>query len=186
MKHIRHAPAFKLRFQASEISRWAKDYSYRPSDRIAKEIGEEAQRRGHLTRKELLSIARWKTRRSQSRCRKNRDDFVREVTGAALRSGHDRFKIEVLRLLDGVEWPTASVILHFCEPNKYPILDYRALWSLGMNQQPAYDFTLWDRYVKFTRRTATKAKVGMRTLDRALWQYSKANQRRGGRKGGPR
>ncbi len=37
----------------------------------------------------------------------------------------------VLRFLDGVEWPTASTILHFCGARPYPILDYRALWSLG-------------------------------------------------------
>jgi hypothetical protein len=30
-----------------------------------------------------------------------------------------------------VNWPTASVILHFVYPKRYPILDYRALWQFS-------------------------------------------------------
>lgn len=88
-----------------------------------------------------LAIAEWKTARSRSHCRKNDDGYVKEVTRAALSSNNERFKIEVLRLLDGVEWPTASVILHFCDRGRYPILDVRALWSLGSPFLHGWDFT---------------------------------------------
>jgi hypothetical protein len=98
---------------------------------------------------------------------------VKEVTGAALRSKNERFKIEVLRLLDGVDWPTASVILHFCDRGQYPIVDVRALWSLGVTTPPAIDFPVWMEYTQFLRGVSADAGVSMRTLDRALWQYSK-------------
>jgi hypothetical protein len=41
---------------------------------------------------------------------------------------------------------------------------------------PYYDFDLWWCYVCTCREIAAQAGVDMRTLDRALWQYSKENQ----------
>ena len=70
----------------------------------------------------------------------------------------------------------ASVILHFRFDNTYPILDFRALWSLGIEERNKYDFELWWAYVLCCRKLARRAGVSMRTLDRALWQYSKENQ----------
>ena len=72
----------------------------------------------------------------------------------------------------------ASTILHFTHREPYPILDFRALWSLGIEQQPAYYvFSMWWEYVATCRRLADQAGVSARELDRALWQYSKENQR---------
>jgi hypothetical protein len=101
---------------------------------------------------------------------------VRAVTAAALATPSERLRIEVLTLLCGVKWPTASVILHFCSTDRYPILDFRALWSLNVNVPKAYGFDLWWEYTQFCRRMADEAHVSMRTLDRALWQFSKENQ----------
>jgi hypothetical protein len=166
----------KLRFPRSTISKWAARYSY-PSDAdIENVVAPAARRQGFLTREQFLAIAEWKTVRSRSRCRRNDDGFVREVTRAALSSKNERFKIEVLRLLDGIDWPTASVILHFCDRGRYPILDVRALWSLGVAVPPPVGFHFWMEYTEFLRGVASDAGVSMRTLDRALWQYSKVNQ----------
>jgi hypothetical protein len=166
----------KLRFPRSAIEKWAAGYSYPSDAEIEGVIAPAARRQGFLTREQFLAIAEWKTARSRPRCRKNDDGYVREVTRAALRSKDERFKIEVLRLLDGVEWPTASVILHFCDRGRYPILDVRALWSLGVAVPPQVGFRLWIEYTEFLRGVARGAGVSMRTLDRALWQYSKENQ----------
>ena len=94
----------------------------------------------------------------------------------ALASADDQAKIDTLRSLDGVGWPTASVILHFCDRRPYPILDYRALWSVGFDEPPHHTFALWAAYTEFTRRLARSQGVDMRTLDRALWQFAKAHQ----------
>ncbi len=61
----------------------------------------------------------------------NPEDFIKDVTHTALITPSERLRIEVLTLLNGVSWPTASVLLHFGYDNLYPILDFRALWSLG-------------------------------------------------------
>lgn len=60
----------------------------------------------------------------------------------------------------------------------YPILDFRALWSLGQTNTPSsYTFDFWWAYVEHARGLADEAGLRMRTLDRALWQYSKERQR---------
>jgi hypothetical protein len=45
-----------------------------------------------------------------------------------------------LRALGGVDWPTASVLLHVGLSAEHPIIDYRALWSLGSGEPNNYSF----------------------------------------------
>lgn len=81
--------------------------------------------------------------------------------------------------LRGAQLPTASVLLHLARPDLYPIIDFRALWSLSINMPPAsYGFAFWWAYVQACRELARSAGVTMRRLDRALWQYSKEHQKR--------
>jgi hypothetical protein len=168
---------FKLRFPVSAIERWAEAFSDPSDSVIEKDIAPAARRQGYLTRDQFLRITEWKTVRSRARCRKNDAEYVKEVTRAALSSKNERFKVQALRLLDGVEWPTASVILHFCDRGRYPILDVRALWSAGLDATPLYGFPLWMEYINFLRGVSADAGVTMRTVDKALWQYSKVNQK---------
>ena len=168
---------FKLRFPVFAIERWASAFSYASDSYIEKGIAPAVRRQGYLTRDQFLTIAEWKTVRSRPRCERNDAEFVKEVTRAALGSKNERFKVQALRLLDGVEWPTASVILHFCDRGRYPILDVRALWSAGLDATPSYGFNFWMEYTEFLRGISADAGVSMRTLDKALWQYSKVKQK---------
>lgn len=167
---------FKLRFPLHQIGDLASRYFYPSQSQVEDVIAPAARERGHLTKPELLAICEWKTPRTRSRCASNPEDFVIAVTSTALSSPSDRLRIEVLTLLSGVSWPTASVILHFCARDPYPILDFRALWSLSAAVTAPYDYALWAAYTSFTRALAARAKVSLRILDRALWQYSKENQ----------
>ena len=168
---------FKLRVPRRHIGEWSLRYSNNLDDAVPLAVGHHAQARGYVSRSEFLEIARWKSPRTQPRCQVNCDEFVESVTSVALGTSDERLAIEVLTLLDGVSWPTASVILHFCSVRRYPILDYRALWSLSCDAAaPDYDFALWWDYVRATRDLADELSVSMRTLDRVLWAYSKAKQ----------
>jgi len=62
-------------------------------------------------------------------------------------------------------------------PRSYPILDFRALWSLTVDVPTSYTYDFWARYSECARQLAQRAKVDMRTLDRALWKYSEMRQR---------
>jgi hypothetical protein len=139
-------------------------------------LGVTIRSRGFLRRDEFLRLCDWKSPRTRPRCQANPAELIESVTRVALREKNEELRIKVLTLLSGVSWPTASVILHFGSRQKYPILDVRALWSVGVAAGPAYGFEIWWEYVQFARSLARTQRVSMRTLDRALWQYSKENQ----------
>jgi hypothetical protein len=114
--------------------------------------------------------------RSAGHVEDNPEEYVKEITEFAFRATTERARIKVLTSLDGVRWPTASVILHFCHRAAYPIMDFRALWSVSLPVPAQYSFTFWWPYVQFCRELSKRTGLDMGTLDRALWQYSKENQ----------
>jgi len=167
---------FRLRFPVTEVMFWAARYSY-ADDAEVEAMGRAAAARGWYTRDEFLTVTRWKTQRSRSRCEGNDEASVEATTRLALSAPEERIRIEAFTRLHGVAYPTASVLLHFARPDLYPIIDYRALWSLGWDSPPAsYTFEFWWEYTLACRSLAKTAGVTVRTLDRALWQYSKERQ----------
>jgi len=170
-------PSFALRFSKSKVPYWAARYSYPGKAEIERDIGLATRNRGHFTKPEFVALCYWKTPRTRSRVNANSAALIKDVTKIALSTSHERLRIGVLTLLHGVSWPTASVVLHFTHRDPYPILDFRALWSLGVKKKPAfYTFDFWWEYVQFCRTLACECGVSIRVLDRALWQFSKENQ----------
>jgi len=133
----------------------------------------------YLNRENFLKLALWKSSRPKKHYENtiNSDERIKKITSLAIDSDDEYFKIMVLQLLPGVSWPVASTILHFAEPDKYIIMDFRTIWSLGLDQPQQYTFEFWETYLKQTRSIANDYGVGLRTLDKALWQYSKENQK---------
>jgi hypothetical protein len=73
-----------------------------------------------------------------------------------------------------VEVPVASAIMTAINPERFTIIDFRALESLGItNRQAYYTIDFFIDYLRFCRGLASQHRVGLRTLDRALWQWSK-------------
>ena len=66
----------------------------------------------------------------------------------------------------------ASVVLHLCHPDPYPIADIRAMWSLGQDTMPSYSRLIWLEYVSAFRDICATTGESPRRVDRALWQYS--------------
>jgi hypothetical protein len=165
---------FKLRLPKGALPALVGRYEYSPGNLF--DLKPKIDQQGFLTKEDLWAVARWKSPRSAGHTKKNADDYVREISGIALSSKNERTRIEILCLLNGVQWPSASVILHFFHKDPYPILDFRALYSLSIDEPPTYTFAFWWQYVEFCRSLARRSKLTMRDLDRALWQYSKENQ----------
>lgn len=172
------APRFSLRFPERDLTRWARRFPDLDGDRRRTDsLRADVQARGHLTRPEFLEICAWKSPRSKPHCARNSEQTVRTITRAALASEDDALKMDLLRELEGVEWPTASTILHVCDRRPFPILDVRAVWSLGYSKPPRYTMEFWLAYVAFTRDLADRTGLSIRTVDQALWQYSKERQK---------
>jgi hypothetical protein len=164
---------FSLRFDGRQVRAFASRFDASGDERLEREIGPRTLAAGVFTKEDFLAVCRWKSPRSQPLCQSNSDEFVRAVTRAALASDCEQFRVESLTLLRGVNWPTASALLHFGCEDPYPVMDWRALWSVGIDEPPPYAFGFWRDYTAYCRKLARRHRVSMRELDRALWQYSK-------------
>ncbi|MDB4285528.1 DUF2459 domain-containing protein [bacterium] len=166
----------KLQFKEKDIHAIAARYQYQAGEKKLASLKPFVRQRGFITKDELHEIAYWKAPRIAVHVEKNSKKYVSEVTRFALSTPEERARIEVLTCLNSVSWPTASVMLHFFHVDPYPILDFRALESIGVEVPSQYTFDFWWQYVKFCRAVARKNRVRMRTLDKALWQFSKEKQ----------
>lgn len=167
---------FKQRFDIDDISALAGRYGDAEVDAEVLALGELARERGSLTRDDLLIFGRWKSPRIVGLLESNESDIVPEIVRFALSARTEHCRITPLLTLRGVGWPMASVLLHFCHRDPYPILDFRALWSLGVEEPSDYTLEFWLPYTHECRRIAELADVSMRTLDQALWRYSFEHQ----------
>jgi hypothetical protein len=163
---------FRLQFPLAEIEPLAARFAYDTDDEVAA-AGAAARQRGHYTKPELVLVCAWKTARSRSRVALNTEAFVEGITRTALATTDEAERVLALCALRGVNMPTASVLLHFAFPDRYPIIDWRALESLGQREQSAYSVDYWVAYVNACRALAREAGVTMRILDKALWQHSR-------------
>lgn len=166
---------FALRFDADEIPFYAARYPINNEDLVAEAV-HRATVAGYFSKHDFLILCNWKSPRTRKRCEKNSEEFIKAVTQTSFLTRNEQLRIEVLTRLNGVQFPTASVFLHFTHSDQYPILDYRALWSLCADVPPYYTFPFWWDYAQYCRKLAKSSNVSMRTLDRALWQYSKEHQ----------
>ena len=167
----------EFKFNRECIQHWASKYEYEGENNVI-ELVKQVRSQSYLTKSDLQIVANWKSLRPARHLEENEESLVQEVTRFALKTEYDKAAIESLTILHGVGAPTASVILHFFHKQDYPILDFRALWSVSLIEDKKYNYSyaLWSEYVKFCRKKAKEADVSMRVLDRALWQFSECNQ----------
>jgi hypothetical protein len=173
------SPTFELQFPAAEIQALASRFAY-GDDARCRAAGAAARKRGNYTRSEFIGVCAWKTARSAGKVASNTERDVVDATGRALATSNDEAaRIKALVNLKGVAAPTASTLLHFAFPEGYPILDVRALESLGVRRRRGpYPVSFWLAYLAACRELARDCGVSIRTLDKALWQHSKEGSAR--------
>jgi hypothetical protein len=168
----RRVPPFELQFPPEQLRPLAGRFGDTDDD-ACEAAGAAARTRGHYKREEFLTVCEWKTSRSRPKVERNPAATVERATRRALSATDEGERMHALVELEGVGVPTASTLLHFARPDEYPILDVRALESLGQNARSVYPVTYWLDYLHACRRLAQCHGVSIRTLDKALWQYSK-------------
>lgn len=160
---------------------YARRYDNSASDKdrvIEAELKDILSSRRYLNLDELVKVGFWKAPRIVRHCRNNNSEAVVEITSFSLSAQTEQARVSSLLGLNGVSWPMASVILHFAFPNSYPVLDFRAIWSLGWGNPPAsYTFEYWKKYFTKIREISKNTGLEIRSIDKALWQYSKENQK---------
>lgn len=174
------APDFELQFPLTEVAALASRFpAMDESPGLA--LGAAVRARGHYTRAEFIEVCAWKSVRSRPKVAANSEAAVLDATSRALAADDETERISALLELEGVGVPTASTLLYFVFPDEYPILDVRALESLGVKARSGYPVSFWLGYLSACRELANRAGVSIRTLDKALWQHSKERAAEGGR-----
>jgi len=163
---------FELQFPPGEIEELARRFPSSDESRLAV-VGTAVRRRGHYTRAEFVEVCAWKTPRSRPKVAANSQATVIDATRRALAAADETTRIAALLELSGVGVPTASTLLYVAFPDDYPILDVRALESLGVKPRSSYPVSFWLAYLDACRTLAARHGVSLRTLDKALWERSK-------------
>lgn len=101
---------------------------------------------------------------------------VKEAFSVACTAKTDRTAISVLAGLDGVGVPTASAFLTMMFPEKFTIIDIRALRSL-LDPDEATKFNRssvsnYLSYLNFCRQNYADYADSLRNFDKALWQFN--------------
>ena len=99
---------------------------------------------------------------------------IADALDLAIRAKSDRSAVAILVGLSGISVPIASAILTVLMPNRFTVIDFRALESLGVRRTVTdRSIGFYLKYLNFCRSLAAERGVSLRELDRALWQWSK-------------
>ena len=179
---------FQLQPTEAELQQLAEEYwrtigeKEHELEKAAFEAG-EAIRNGDYTLANLEAIVRWKSERLVQYLIGNSNEKIRRALAVA--SSPDattETAVKALTELHGVDLPVATAILAAIYPERYTVLDYRALEALG---HARHDVRFYEEYLDFCKRLAESnivspqnnlpAPTPLRTLDRALWEWSRTH-----------
>ncbi|MGB7266038.1 MAG: hypothetical protein WBC92_11035 [Terracidiphilus sp.] len=179
---------FQLQPPETELQQLAEQYWQKAGEKdhelekAAFEAG-EAIRNGDYSLASLEAIVRWKSERAVQYLIGNSSEKIRHVLAVA--ASHDattEAAVKALLELHGVDLPVASAILAAIYPERYTVLDYRALEALG---HARHDVHFYEEYLDFCKRLAESNIVRpqsdlpgptpLRALERALWEWSRSH-----------
>jgi len=178
---------FQLQPQETELQELAEQYWKKAGEREQKlekaafEAGESI-RNGDYTLANLEAIVRWKSERVVHYLIGNSNEKIRRVLAVATDpQATTETAVKALLELHGVDIPVASAILAAIYPERYTVLDFRALEALG---HARHDVRFYEEYLAFCKRLAESnivqpqgdlpAPTPLRTLERALWEWTRS------------
>jgi hypothetical protein len=178
---------FQLQPAEAELQQLAEQYWQKAGEKehelekAAFEAGESI-RNGDYTLANLEAIVRWKSERAVHYLIGNSSEKIRRVLAVAgSPNSSTEAAVSALLELHGVDLPVASAILAAIYPERYTVLDYRALEALG---HARHDVHFYEEYLDFCKRLAESnivkpqddlpAPTPLRALERALWEWSRS------------
>jgi hypothetical protein len=177
---------FQLQAAESELQQLADQYWQEAGERerqleqAAYEAG-EAIRSGEFTLPNLEAIVRWKSERMVHYLIGNSNENIKSALAiAASPESTTEDAVNALIGLRGVDISIASAILAAIYPERYAVLDYRALEALG---HARHNVGFYAEYNAFFNRLVEcgivkpqenlPAPTALHALERAFWQWSR-------------
>jgi hypothetical protein len=179
---------FQLQPAEAELQELAEQYweqageKEQSLEKAAFEAGESI-RNGDFALANLEAIVRWKSERAVQFLIGNSNEKIRRVLAVATApEATTETAMMALLELKGVDLPVASAILSAIYPERYTVLDFRALEALG---HARHDVHFYEEYLAFCKRLAESnivqaqsdlpAPTPLRTLERALWEWTRSH-----------
>ena len=148
---------FQLQPAEAELQQLAEQYWQKAGEKehelekAAFEAGESI-RNGDYTLANLEAIVRWKSERAVHYLIGNSSEKIRRALGRrSFAESSTEAAVNALLELHGVDLPVASAILAAIYPERYTVLDYRALEALG---HARHDVHFYEEYLAFCKRLA--------------------------------
>jgi hypothetical protein len=163
---------FVLQFEAGLIDELAERYG--PHEDAGALAAGKRIADGDFSRETLKIIVRWKSVRRAGLIDENSEgEIAKALRFATDVRTSERSAVATLDRLHGVGIPMASAILTTIAPERYTVIDFRALESLGVREWPNDSVDYYLEYLAACRDLARRCDKPLRTIDRALWQWSK-------------
>lgn len=129
----------------------------------------------NYSREHLDTIFAWKTKnRGKSRIQKNDAREIETVLRQVVESGGEppSDSLKVLITLSGIDIPVASAVMTAVFPERFTVIDFRALDALGAKKYSTRSIKKYLEYASYCRNLAAEWHLSLRDLDRALWKWS--------------
>src|ERR1700691_3410062 len=179
---------FQLQPSEEELQQLAEQYWQKAGEKAhelekaAFEAG-EAIRNGDYSLANLEAIVRWKSERAVQFLIGNSNEKIRRVLAVATApEATTETAMTALLELKGVDIPLASAIMAAIYPERYTVLDFRALEALG---HARHDVRFYEEYLAFCKRLAESnivkpqselpAPTPLRAIERALWEWTRSH-----------
>jgi hypothetical protein len=124
----------------------------------------------------LWCMVKWKYAGTWEKyAQKNSQEKIKKITHSAFSDSNDKLRDRVNQLeqLNVIGQPMASVLLTFWRPDKYTIIDRRALQALTeldkWNGSNNSNIANYSRYLRKCQLLSKNTKMNLRDIDRALW-----------------
>jgi len=183
---------FELQPAESDLQQLAEQYwqeageRERQLERAAFEAG-EAIREGDYSLPNLETIVQWKSERVVHLLIGNSKEHIKDALAiAASPEASTGDAVRALIGLRGVDISIASAILAAIFPERYAVLDMRALEALG---HARHDVEFYEKYLACFQKLVERGIVQphpdlpgptpMHALERALWEWSKSRVEQG-------
>jgi len=157
------------------ITKWARRYPKLDFDKdnwIQDRIRTSLESSRCLDLEDVKRLGVWTngSERSSGLFKRNTPAEIKRRTGEA----YESHSIEPIMQLEGFRtgFPMASSFMHFAFDNEFPIIDSRALSTLGVPEKTHISKRVWTLYCDKCRSWADYYQVSLRELDRALWQFN--------------
>lgn len=132
---------------------------------------------GSIDQEVFYRIIKWKSNRAIGKIQfDSYEEKYLPVIKECIREKFIERKIELLDKLEGIGVPIASTILHFIDPDTFPIIDMRtvrALNTLGYNISSSKKISSYLKYYSVIHNLKNYTKRSIREIDRALFSFDK-------------